>query len=95
MKKRIFTAVLATLSITFTGLHLLKDFAVSTQADNCVDSEFFVENTLKNVENASQDLHIRAKSAYLMEFGTGTQIYAQNENERLPIASMCKIMTLL
>jgi D-alanyl-D-alanine carboxypeptidase (penicillin-binding protein 5/6) len=95
MKKRIFTAVLAILSITFTGLHLLKDFAVSTQADNEVESEFYVENTLKNVENASNDLHIRAKSAYLMEFGTGTQIYAQNENERLPIASMCKIMTLL
>ncbi len=55
------------------------------------------------VENASveaatkerENLQIRAKSAYLMDFGTGTPIYTQNENARLPIASMCKIMTLI
>lgn len=41
------------------------------------------------------DLHTRAKSAYLMDFGTQTAIYSQNEREHLPIASMCKIMTLL
>ena len=40
-------------------------------------------------------LHTRAKSAYLMDFGTQTVIYSQNEREHLPIASMCKIMTLL
>lgn len=40
-------------------------------------------------------LKTRAKSAYLMDFGTQTPIFAQNEKERLPIASMCKIMTLL
>ena len=41
------------------------------------------------------DLGIRAKSAYLMDFGTKTPIYQQNETARLPIASMCKIMTAL
>ena len=40
-------------------------------------------------------LSTQAKSAYLMEFGTQTPIYANKETERLPIASMCKIMTLL
>ncbi|MGN0822839.1 MAG: D-alanyl-D-alanine carboxypeptidase family protein, partial [Candidatus Gallimonas sp.] len=35
------------------------------------------------------------KSAYLCDFDTGTVVYRQNETERLPIASMCKIMTLL
>jgi D-alanyl-D-alanine carboxypeptidase (penicillin-binding protein 5/6) len=38
------------------------------------------------------DLH--AKSAYLCDYATGTEIYALNETARLPIASMCKIMTL-
>ena len=48
------------------------------------------------VECASEKgLQTRAKSAYLMDFGTQTAIYAQNEREHLPIASMCKIMTLL
>ncbi len=36
-----------------------------------------------------------SESAYLMDFNSGTVIYAKNETERLPIASMCKIMTLL
>ena len=47
------------------------------------------------VETSKDGLNIRAKSAYLMDFGTQTPIYTQNEKARLPIASMCKIMTLL
>ncbi len=35
------------------------------------------------------------KAAYLCDYESGTVAYAQNETERLPIASMCKIMTLL
>ena len=35
------------------------------------------------------------KAAYLMDVGSGVQMYAKNETQRLPIASMCKIMTLL
>ena len=42
-----------------------------------------------------ESLNIRAKSAYLMDFATQTEMYAMNETKRLPIASMCKIMTLL
>ena len=45
--------------------------------------------------NAAIDLHIRAKSSYLCDYATGTLIYSQNETEHLPIASMCKIMTLV
>jgi D-alanyl-D-alanine carboxypeptidase (penicillin-binding protein 5/6) len=41
------------------------------------------------------DLCLRAKSAYLIDFNTKTPVYAQNSTKRLPIASMCKIMTLL
>ena len=45
--------------------------------------------------SASQSLEIRAKASYLMDFDSKTVIHAQNESEHLPIASMCKIMTLL
>ncbi len=45
--------------------------------------------------DGQDDLQIRAKSAYLMDFATGTPVYAVKETEHLPIASMCKIMTLL
>ena len=45
--------------------------------------------------NAENFLKIRAKSAYLMDFETGTPMYSLNEVKHLPIASMCKIMTLI
>ena len=38
---------------------------------------------------------IKAKSAYLMDKGTGEKLYGQREEEELPIASMVKIMTAL
>lgn len=38
---------------------------------------------------------VAAKSAYLCDFDSKTLIYAKNENERKPIASMTKIMLLL
>ena len=41
------------------------------------------------------DLQTHAKSAYLMDFNTQTVVYSHQETKRLPIASMCKIMTLL
>ena len=47
------------------------------------------------VETPYSNLGIRAKSAYLMDFSTSTPIYAVNEQKHLPIASMCKIMTLI
>ncbi len=40
-------------------------------------------------------LQIQAKASYIMDYGTKTVIHEQNERTHLPIASMCKIMTLL
>ncbi len=40
-------------------------------------------------------LNISAKSAYLMDFETQTCMFEKSASEKLPIASMCKIMTLL
>ena len=44
---------------------------------------------------AKNGLEVCAKSAYVMEIESGTPIYQKEETKRLPIASMCKIMTLL
>lgn len=46
-------------------------------------------------KQSDSPLKIEAKSSYLMEYSTGTVIHEQNASKRLPIASMCKIMTLL
>lgn len=40
-------------------------------------------------------LDTKSTSCYLIEPNTNTVIYAKNENKKLQIASMCKIMTLL
>lgn len=47
------------------------------------------------VADAATDFRSIGKAAYLIDYGTGSVIYARNENDRLPIASMMKIMTVL
>lgn len=47
------------------------------------------------VAEATTDFRNIGKAGYLIDYGTGSVIYARNENERLPIASMMKIMTVL
>ncbi len=51
-------------------------------------------NTSKFSHGTVYASEINAKAEYLYDFNTGTEIYARNENERLPIASMTKIMLL-
>ncbi len=51
--------------------------------------------SIKTAHAEDQTLNPDCKSAYLCDYQSGTQVYAKNETERLPIASMCKIMTLL
>lgn len=47
------------------------------------------------VVNTSSALEIGGKSAVLMELSSGTVLYEKNTHEKLPIASVTKIMTLL
>lgn len=42
-----------------------------------------------------KNISINAKSGILVDYKTNTVIYSKNELEHLPIASMCKIMTLV
>ena len=44
---------------------------------------------------AARALSTEGKAAYLIDADSGTVLYAENESERLPIASMVKIMTVL
>ena len=56
-------------------------------------ASLFAMNT--SVCEAATDFKTVGKSAYMVDYATGTVLYARNENERLPIASMVKIMTSL
>ncbi len=44
---------------------------------------------------SAEGFSAEGRSAYLVDAATFTPLYAKNENERLPIASMVKIMTVL
>lgn len=43
----------------------------------------------------AEEKSLSCKAAYVMDEVSGVQLYAENEEKHLPIASMCKIMTLL
>lgn len=49
----------------------------------------------KKTALADESFNFQSKSAYLCDGISGQVVYAKNEEQRLPIASMCKIMTLL
>lgn len=53
-------------------------------------ASFFTES-VANADGFSAE----GKSAYLVDATTGRELYAKNENERLPVASMVKLMTVL
>ena len=57
------------------------------------DSKINVNLNANATEN--QPLSVTSKSAYLIDYDSGTILYAYNENERMPIASMTKIALLL
>ena len=61
------------------------------EADPTDDVEYGAEC----VKTDGESLELAAPCIYLCDFGTGTLIYAKNENERRPIASMTKIMLLI
>ncbi len=68
---------------------------IETAAAQSVGTEECQSVAAKNVEKNAVNLQIQAKASYLMDFTTGTVMFAQNERAHLPIASMCKIMTLI
>ena len=48
-----------------------------------------------NIAVVKADEKLPCKAAYLCDYESGTAVLCDNEEKRLPIASMCKIMTLL
>lgn len=55
----------------------------------------FAPRMMEEVNAETAEPIAECKAAYLCDYDSGTQIEAKNETQRLPIASMCKIMTLL
>lgn len=56
---------------------------------------FCSKNAYALKQNKDEGLNISAKSALLLDYNTGTVLYEKNANEKLPIASMTKLASLL
>jgi len=41
------------------------------------------------------DVNLAGKSAYLMDYNSGEVLFSKNENDKLPVASIVKLMTIL
>jgi D-alanyl-D-alanine carboxypeptidase (penicillin-binding protein 5/6) len=74
------------LSCSLSGKGIVNDVNFQKTAEYQAVSVSVMEN---------MGIQTHAKSAYLMDFNTKTVVYSHEESKRLPIASMCKIMTLL
>ncbi|WP_376767055.1 D-alanyl-D-alanine carboxypeptidase family protein [Paenibacillus agri] len=75
---------------------LLLAFCISTAALGPASGVFAEEKgKAKSSTPAAVDLAPGARSAILMDAGTGTVIYEKNSHDKLPPASITKIMTML
>ena len=90
----VFMGVATSFCCCACGGYVLKKSIEADAQQVCFSAVEKCAQTQENKEN-HDNLKLRGKSAYVMDFGTETPIYTQNETKRLPIASMCKIMTLL
>lgn len=70
----------------------MKRFLISTLLFTMI---FYVGSPLASAKEASVELVNDAKSAILIERDTGKVLYEKNSHEKLPPASMTKVMTLL
>ena len=107
MMKKIFFAVSILLLVTMIIPFAMHRFTVaealrpeSTEEsfrayDGEEETEIQPDEAAFSVSSERKDeLKTEAKSAYLTEYESGTVLFARNENARLPIASMTKIMLL-
>ena len=68
-------------SVSYTHLDVYK-----RQSEEC--ELFALPEVEKQVSVDNIDLQLNAKAAYMMDWSSGTEIYANNAIEQLPIASI-------
>lgn len=77
----------------FSVFFILLAFILTIGCLSCVTKAKAFANEVNN--NVVYNLETKSKAQYLVDAYSGTILHSKNECEKLPIASMCKIMTLL
>ncbi len=91
--KRLIILILILSMIFVLPISAEKSVTVSSECD-ISDINVPIDTTVTNAA-IGQTLDIKAKSAVLMEPNTGKVLYEQNPDEKLPPASITKVMSLL
>ncbi|HRR89803.1 MAG TPA: serine hydrolase, partial [Eubacteriales bacterium] len=92
---RKFAALLAALMLILTLVLSVCIVSASGQYAEAADLMRAGGGEAVDIVKTAAPAGVRAKSAYLTDASGGTVMFSQNENARLPIASMVKIMTTL
>lgn len=80
----------AGLAIMMQGL---LSFAIPTEAEMIANTQEEIRSA--RIENAFDNISLQARAVYVFELKTGISLYSKNENEKLPLASITKLMTAL
>lgn len=101
-KVKILSGILAVVALATAGFMGVQQFMPEQRSLTIVDEtavttskEIADEAADKAGENSQGALDIKAKSAVLIDGGSGKVLYAQDEKKHLPPASVTKVMTLL
>lgn len=73
----------------------VKTIGISDILHEKVQAVACISEDMIEAAKMAEGLQMRAKASYLMDYHSKTVLHAQNETKHLPIASMCKIMTLI
>lgn len=82
----------AGLAIAMQGL---LSFAIPTQAETTADISLREEISSVKSTNPFDNILIQARAGYVFDLKSGKVLYTKNENEKLPLASVTKLMTAL
>ena len=84
----------AGLAIAMQGL---LSFALPAQTETSVNNAGDAREEIRTakIANPFDGISLEARAVYVLELKTGSVLFAKNENEKLPLASVTKLMTAL
>lgn len=90
-------AYIMALCLVITAAFIMPQSIFGTDESTVIESDDLIVETDAPavVKKEAVNLNIAAKSAVLLDANSGTFLYEQNSHEKLPPASITKIMTML
>ena len=92
LRRRLLAGFMAALMLPVTAFAANSDWEEVPEANIAAST---IQQEIKEAETMAVDLNLPVKSAILIDQNTGSVLYEMNADERLPPASITKVMSLL